>query len=253
MCTSSVQVVAGHPITEGGQLDEGPQPHGTVWSLTKRAGRRATDACTPDGRSTAPRRGRTPSHEQACADSGACPESLRDQLWYPRAGIEHVTLPRDREHLHCTTAQPPFCKRTGRRSADRPELVHRLGFRDRARERGVMSAARTTYETLLVELDRGVTLVTLNRPDQLQRLQSAVEPAISDAPGVRGRRVRCGRSWSRGARTGVLRRCRPRPRGARRERCLPSSAPHALGLDMRPSEMRTRSWPPSTAPPWGWD
>lgn len=28
-----------------------------------------------------------------------------------------------------------------------------------------MSAARTTYETLLVELDRGVALVTLNRPD----------------------------------------------------------------------------------------
>jgi enoyl-CoA hydratase/carnithine racemase len=29
-----------------------------------------------------------------------------------------------------------------------------------------MSAARTTYETLLVELDRGVALVTLNRPDR---------------------------------------------------------------------------------------
>jgi enoyl-CoA hydratase/carnithine racemase len=44
-----------------------------------------------------------------------------------------------------------------------------------------MSAARTAYETLLVERDRGVALLTLNRPDRLNAFKTTLELALDIA------------------------------------------------------------------------
>ena len=47
-----------------------------------------------------------------------------------------------------------------------------------------MSAARTTYETLLVELDRSVALITLNRPDRLNAFDQQMTRELFDELGA---------------------------------------------------------------------
>jgi hypothetical protein len=47
-----------------------------------------------------------------------------------------------------------------------------------------MSAARTTYETLLVELDRSVALITLNRPDRLNAFDQQMTRELFEALGA---------------------------------------------------------------------
>ena len=104
-----------------------------------------------------------------------------------------------------------------------------------------MSAARTTYETLLVELDRGVALVTLNRPERLNAFNRQMTDDLLDALGAfeADEAVRAvvvtgaGRAFCAGAdldggfgeRTG--------------DAGVDGAAPRRSALDMRPWEMRT--------------
>ena len=104
-----------------------------------------------------------------------------------------------------------------------------------------MSAARTAYETLLVELDRGVALVTLNRPDQLNAFNRQMTGDLFDAlAGVEAdESVRAvvvtgaGRAFSAGADID----------GGFGERAgdvgADGAAPRPSALDVRPWEMQT--------------
>ena len=103
-----------------------------------------------------------------------------------------------------------------------------------------MSAARTTYETLLVELDRGVALVTLNRPERLNAFNRQMTDDLLDALGAfeADEAVRAvvvtgaGRAFCAGAdldggfgeRTG--------------DAGVDGAAPRRSAVDMRPWEMR---------------
>jgi enoyl-CoA hydratase/carnithine racemase len=105
-----------------------------------------------------------------------------------------------------------------------------------------MSAARTTYETLLVELDRSVALITLNRPDRLNAFDQQMTRELFEALGAfdADESVRAvvvtgaGRAFSAGADLD----------GGFGEQTHDAEAsagapPRPLALDFRPWEMRT--------------
>jgi enoyl-CoA hydratase/carnithine racemase len=102
-----------------------------------------------------------------------------------------------------------------------------------------MSAARTSYETLLVEVDRGVALVTLNRPARLNALDREMTADLFDAlwaleadDSVRAVVVTgAGRAFCAGADLEVG--------FGGRTGDADGAAPRRSVLDMRPWEMRT--------------
>jgi enoyl-CoA hydratase/carnithine racemase len=111
-----------------------------------------------------------------------------------------------------------------------------------------MSEAATSYETLLVELDRGVALVTLNRPDQLNAFNRQLTADLYDAlsaydadEAVRAIVVTgAGRAFSAGAdfADGFGARSAAGS-GADSPNGDDAAARRASALDMRPWELRT--------------
>jgi enoyl-CoA hydratase/carnithine racemase len=104
-----------------------------------------------------------------------------------------------------------------------------------------MSAARTAYETLLVERDRGVALLTLNRPDRLNAFNRQMTSDLFEAltafeadESVRAIVVTgAGRAFSSGAELDEL------AGGTADADADRAAAPRPSALDMRPWEMRT--------------